>query len=152
MKKFSAFMLGLCLFAGLLSGCGSSEEAADEALLGTWVWGDYDTGYIFNSDLSGTDTFFDLGFTYTTDDGTLTITYDAELYGSVSYTYEVNEDTLTMTRISSDDSEEPDSYTYIREGSDAQAETESETEEETSSDESGESDESAQTESETAAQ
>ena len=141
MKKILAFMLSLCLITGILSGCGKSAEgAADPDLTGTWVYGDYDTGYIFESDLSGTDTFFDLGFTYTAEDGTLTITYDAELYGSVSYTYEISGDTLTMTRISDDESEEPDSYTYIREGSEAETEAESDSADE-AADESSESDE-----------
>ena len=119
MKKTLALILSLCLITAMLAGCGkkSSDEAADDTLAGTWVYGDFDTGYIFNTDLTGTDTFFDLTFTYTAEDGTLTITYDSELYGSVSYTYEVTDTTLTMTRISDDDSEEPDSYTYTREGS-----------------------------------
>ena len=141
MKKILTFILTLCLITGILSGCGRSEEAAaDQDLIGTWVWGDYDTGYIFETDMTGTDTFFDLGFTYTAEDGTLTITYDAELYGSVSYTYEISGDTLTMTRVSSDESEEPDSYTYIREGSEAEEETESDAADE-AADESSESDE-----------
>lgn len=150
MKKFLALMLSLCIFTALLTGCGNSEEtAADENLLGTWVYGEYDTGWIFNSDSTGTDTFFDLAFTYTVSDGTLTITYDEEVWGSVSYTYEITGDSLVMTRISDDSGEEPDSYTYVREGTQADS---GENEDESVSDESGESSESDETESESSAE
>lgn len=139
MKRFLALMLGLALCIGVLSGCGSKEEVViedDTEVIGTWSEDFFDSGYIFNEDLTGTDTFWDLTFTYTAQEGIITITYDDEIWGSVSYEYVVNGEYLTMTRISEVESgEDVSSYTYTKV-------TEEETEEDDASDKSDESDES----------
>ena len=139
MKRFLALMLGLALCIGVLAGCGSKEEVViedDTEVIGTWSEDFFDSGYIFNEDLTGTDTFWDLTFTYTAQEGIITITYDDEIWGSVSYEYVVNGEYLTMTRISEVESgEDVSSYTYTKV-------TEEETEEDDASDKSDESDES----------
>ena len=130
-------MLSLALCIGILAGCGSKEEVViedDTEVIGTWSEDFFDSGYIFNEDLTGTDTFWDLTFTYTAQEGIITITYDDEIWGSVSYEYMVNGEYLTMTRVSEVESgEDVSSYTYTKV-------TEEETDENDSSDESGESD------------
>lgn len=137
MKRFLALMLSLALCIGVLAGCGSKEEVViedDTEVIGTWSEDFFDSGYIFNEDLTGTDTFWDLTFTYTAQEGIITITYDDEIWGSVSYEYVVNGEYLTMTRVSEVESgEDVSSYTYTKV-------TEEETEEDAASDESDESD------------
>lgn len=134
MKKITAILLSLCLVVAVFTACGQEEEIIenDTAVVGTWSEEYFDSGYIFNEDLTGTDTFWDLTFTYTAYDGTITITYDDEIWGSVAYTYTVTGDTLTMTRESTEEGEEPTSYSYTKEGA-AQAGTD-----EAVTDESGE--------------
>lgn len=141
MKKILALMLSLCLIGGILTACGEETEVTDAELIGTWVSDYFDTGYIFNEDYTGTDTFFDLSFTYTAEEGTIIITYDEEIWGTVEYTYEITDDELTMTRVSSDDDDDPDPYTYTRESTEAEEETEEETTEEESEEESAAGDE-----------
>ena len=118
MKRFLALLLSLALCIGVLAGCGSKEEVViedDTEVIGTWSEDFFDSGYIFNEDLTGTDTFWDLTFTYTAREGIITITYDDEIWGSVSYEYVVNGEYLTMTRVSEVESgEDVSSYTYTK--------------------------------------
>ncbi|MBQ9030659.1 MAG: hypothetical protein IJ106_04300 [Parasporobacterium sp.] len=118
MKRFLIFAVCLALSAALLAGCGNSgkeEETTqavenDSAVLGTWTESYFDSGYTFNSDGSGLDTFWNLPFTYTAHDGVITITYDDETYGIDRYDYSVTESSITMTRQSGDGK----SYTYSK--------------------------------------
>lgn len=111
-------MLSLALCIGVLAGCGSKEEVViedDTEVVGTWSEDFFDSGYIFNEDLTGTDTFWNLTFTYTAQEGIITITYDDEIWGSVSYEYVINGEYLTMTRITEVESgEDVSSYTYTK--------------------------------------
>lgn len=135
MKKILALMLAVCLCMSALTACGREEEDTenDTEIIGTWSEDYFDSGYIFNEDLTGTDTFWELTFTYTACDGTVTISYDEEIWGSVSYTYVINGDYLTMTRISEEESgDDISSYTYTKV---VEEETESEAEDESSEDE-----------------
>lgn len=107
MKKISILMISLLIGAAVLSGCGKKEEKPvknDSAVVGTWSEDFFDSGYIFNDDGTGTDTFWDLTFTYTATGGKLEITYDSDLYGIAVYSYTVRGDTLTMTREDADES------------------------------------------------
>lgn len=114
--------LSLCLCVVLLAGCGASKPeeettiAADQndtAVVGTWSEPDFDSGYVFNSDLTGRDTYWDgLTFTYTAYNGVITITYDDEKYAVDRYSYTIDGDALSMTRIS--DSGDGKAFTYTR--------------------------------------
>lgn len=90
----------------------TTEVLSDTSVVGTWSEDIFDSGYIFESDGTGEDTFWELTFTYTAVDGILTITYDSDTYGSASYTYSVEGDVLTMTRISED--EETSAFEYTK--------------------------------------
>ncbi len=128
MKKIIAVMACVLLSAVLLCSCGSEEPkeettaANDAAVVGTWTEEFFDSGFIFNADGTGTDTFWDLTFTYTAVEGNLMLIYDTELYGASNYTYSVSGNQLTMTRI---DTEETDTITYTKAGTEAPAEGES---------------------------
>lgn len=116
MKKITAIILCLIICIAFAAGCGSKQQettaeetatAPDESLYGTWKEDYFDSGYVFNSDGTGEDTFWELPFTYTTEEGgTLLITFTDEMWGSTTYSYEVNGDTLTMQQEDSSDSYE----------------------------------------------
>ena len=141
MKRILILMLSASLCLGMLTACGKEDEVIenDTGIIGTWSEDFFDSGYIFNEDLTGTDTFWDLTFTYTAYDGTVTISYDEEIWGSASYTYVINGEYLTMTRVSEEESgEDISSYTYtkvVEEETESEAETEEAAEEETDSEE-----------------
>lgn len=111
-----------CLCSFTLAGCGAPKEeeettipasANDPAVVGTWSEPDFDSGYVFNEDLTGRDTYWDgLTFTYTAYDGVITITYDDETYAVDRYSYTVDGDTLSMARLS--DGGAGKSFTYTR--------------------------------------
>lgn len=135
MKRILILMLSASLCLGMLTACGKEDEVIenDTGIIGTWSEDFFDSGYIFNEDLTGTDTFWDLTFTYTAYDGTVTISYDEEIWGSASYTYVINGEYLTMTRVSEEESgEDITSYTYTKVTED---EAEDEAEDESSEDE-----------------
>lgn len=123
MKKRILFFISACLCALLLAGCGSSgkeEETTipaasnDAAVVGTWREPEFESGYVFNSDLTGQDLFWSgLTFTYTAYDGVITITYDDEKYAADRYSYTVDESSLSMTRLSGGGDEK--SFTYTKE-------------------------------------
>ena len=130
MKKFIAILLA-ALFIAALAACGSKTEtaapaaaAATEApaetttaaapavsgeLVGSWQEDIFDSGFIFNADGTGTDTFWDLTFTYSIEGNEVLIIYDTDLYGASRYTFTVSGDSLSMTRI---DEEETSTFTY----------------------------------------
>ena len=118
MKKIAAIMIALVLCAVLLAGCGSSKKEEettpavenDPAVLGSWSEDYFDSGYVFNEDGTGRDTFWDLSFTYTAHDGVITITYDDETYGIDKYSYTVTDSSITMTRQANDGK----SFTYTK--------------------------------------
>ena len=119
MKRLTAVILCLMLCGTLLAGCGIGQKKEEEtttaaendaAVLGTWSEDYFDSGYIFNSDGTGRDMFWDLSFTYTALDGVLTITYDDSTYGIDKYSYSATETSLTLDRQSS----ERISYTYTK--------------------------------------
>ena len=118
MKKYLALGLCLVLCLAFVSGCrnGKEEEttvdvqANDPAVLGTWSEDYFDSGYTFNEDGTGRDTFWDLPFTYTALDGVITITYDDDTYGIDRYSYSVTDTSITMTRQSGDGK----SFTYTK--------------------------------------
>lgn len=119
MKKRIALLIVLCLFTLLLAGCGekkTEEEPTipvenDAAVVGTWSEPDFESGYVFNTDLTGRDTYWDLPFTYTAYNGVITITYEDEKYGQDRYSYTADETTLSMTRISDGGDAKAFSYT-----------------------------------------
>lgn len=118
MKKISAVLISVLVCAALLAGCGAQkpeEETTtlaenDAAVLGTWSEDYFDSGYTFQADGTGMDTFWQLPFTYTALDGVITITYDDTTYGTDRYTYSVDEagTGITMTR----QGEDGKSFTY----------------------------------------
>ena len=146
MRKFSAVIAFIFIMILCLCSCGkssssesqstaqpatdsqttaaASENGIDTALIGNWQEDVFDSGFIFNEDGTGTDTFWDLTFTYSTEGGEVLIVYDTDMYGASSYKYEISGDTLTMTRL---DDEENSSFTYTKadESATATAETES---------------------------
>lgn len=120
MKKILAVMISMILCVGLLAGCGEKkpeEETTpeiinDAAVVGTWSEDYFDSGYTFNDDGTGRDTFWDLPFTYTANEGVITITYDDTTYGIDKYSYSVDESGthITLTRQSNDGK----SFTYAK--------------------------------------
>ena len=106
MKKrlISLLCILLCILA--LCACGKKEEEEiienDAAIIGTWTESIWDSGYTFNEDATGMDIFWDEPFTYTAVEGDLTITYTAGLYQDKTFTYEVNDNTLTLTKSGED--------------------------------------------------
>lgn len=119
MKKIFLLIMMILLFGVAAAGCGNSAKeetteeetttAPDESLYGTWSESYFDSGYEFNSDGTGSDTFWDLPFTYTTEDGKLTLTFDDEMWGVAEYSYSVSGDTLSMQQKGSEDT-----YDYTR--------------------------------------
>ena len=117
MKKLLCILLALIFTVVLMSACGDkvsdgttpTEEAPTEALpndeeiakaiLGRWMGGEEGSrlGYQFNADGTGLAAFFP--FTYTVENGIITITITA--FGETqtgSAAYDVKGDTLTLTK------------------------------------------------------
>ena len=122
-KRLSAIVatIILCVSALLLVGCSAPKQEEettppvqdnDGAVVGTWGEDAFDSGYTFNSDGTGRDTFWDLSFTYSAHDGTMTITYDDDTYGVDRYSYSVDESSLSMTRQGGDGK----AFTYTKRG------------------------------------
>ena len=100
----SAFLLLGSACSGAKNGSAPNADSLDPALFGKWKESYFDSSFVFNSDGTGEDTFWELPFTYSTDGkGTLTITFDDTMWGSVIYTYSVDGDTLTMQQEDSSD-------------------------------------------------
>lgn len=93
----------------------------DPALLGTWAESVFDSGFIFNADGTGKDTFWDLTFTYTASNGIMVLYYDSEIYGASNYKYATDGYELTMTRT---DTETADTFVYTKVGVEAPVEGE----------------------------
>ena len=105
MKKITILFACFILAAALLCACASEEaepKVNDTEIVGTWEEDFFDSGYIFNSDGTGTDTFWNLTFTYTAYDGELTLIYDDEMWGASTYTYTISGKELTMHRTDED--------------------------------------------------
>ena len=102
----------------LITGCslGKKEEETtaaipnDEAVVGTWTEDYFDSGYTFAADGTGVNVFWDLAFTYTAHDGTITITYEDETYSPETFSYYVEGNTLVLTGRSGTN----DSFTYTK--------------------------------------
>ena len=109
MKRFLAIILCAILALTMLCACGAKEpepeKENDKAVIGTWQEYYFDSGYVFNADGTGTDTFWDLTFTYTAYDGKITLIYDDELWGASQYDYVISGNVLSMTRIDTDGAE-----------------------------------------------
>ena len=119
-KKIISFLC-LCFCLLLLAGCGgkkAEEETTvpaaenDTAVVGTWSEPDFESGFVFNSDLTGKDTYWNLSFTYTAYNGVITITYDDETYAADRYSYTVDESGLSMARIT--DTGDARAFTYTK--------------------------------------
>lgn len=112
-KKFLTIFACVLSAVLLLCACGAKEPEPDKtndpAIVGTWKENYFDSGYIFKADATGTDTFWDLTFTYTAYDGELTLIYDDELWGASQYDYTVTGNKLSMTR---KDTEETEQFEY----------------------------------------
>ena len=129
MKKILLTAICLMMLSLALCGCAKDEDGSQDqnqstddtsslmsALEGCWQEDAFDSGYIFKADGTGTDTFWDLTFTYSiSKDGTLSLDYDSEQYGISNYTFTVSGDELTMTRI--DEGEDTQPFTYKKTGS-----------------------------------
>lgn len=141
MKKITALAAFILIFAMCLAACGKKPDAPATTaattgtpaetqttvpatggdLVGNWQEDVFDSGFIFNDDGTGTDTFWDLTFTYSIEGNEVLIIYDTDLYGASRYTYSVSGDILSMTRI---DEEETSTFNYTKT---AVPETEAET-------------------------
>lgn len=121
MKKTIAAMICMLLIAGLAAGCGAkppgsgNEEAKvlRSELAGSWSQITEDgtpslpemgipSGYVFYQDGTGLDTFWDMTFRYTVEDGRLHIDYDESLGEDWDYLYEIEDDVLRLTRADDD--------------------------------------------------
>jgi len=109
MKKIYALIACMIMALLLLSACGAKEpepeKANDPAVVGTWAESYFESGFVFNEDGTGKDTFWDLTFTYTAADGEMLLIYDDEIWGASSYTYSVSGNKLSMTRKGTEDNE-----------------------------------------------
>ena len=116
MKKYVALILSILIVLACV-GCGGKNEDVsqvdDPALIGTWAEEYFDSGYVFNADGTGTDTFWNLTFTYTAGDGKIALAYDDKTWGSNNYVYKIEGNVLTMTR--SNDAESTFSYKRVGE-------------------------------------
>ena len=112
-------MICLVVCLGLLAGCGGPVPAGSGSanmqdlkmeLTGTWNQITDDgspslpdigipSGYVFYLDGTGVDTFWDMTFTYTIDSEKLHIAYDNKLGESWDYSYLIDGDVLTLTRM-----------------------------------------------------
>lgn len=112
MKKIIVLIAGVAMCAALLAGCGAKKEEEteaavenDAAVVGTWMENDFDSGYVFNSDGTGKDIYWDKTFIYTAHDGTIVITYDDKTYAEDKYSYSITDDgRLSMARSTGDKS------------------------------------------------
>ena len=123
MKKITAIFLCLILCIGILAACGQNKQpdgsgnaeaqALRQELSGTWNQITEDgspslpdmgipSGYIFYLDGTGVDTFWDMTFVYTSDGEKLHIAYDDNLGEDWDYTYTIEGDRLTLTRVDDD--------------------------------------------------
>lgn len=110
-KKIILILLSVLLCACMLTACSSSnnsskavDESPDSDLVGTWHEDLYDSGYDFNADGTGTDTFWDLDFTYTIPEaGKIHVVFDEDMWGETDYTYTIENGLLKLT-LSSDGS------------------------------------------------
>ena len=128
MKKITALTVFILIMVLCLASCGKKPDAPTTAtttgasaetetaapatggdLVGNWKEDVFDSGFTFNADGTGTDTFWDLTFTYSIEGNEVLIIYDTDLYGASRYTYSVSGDTLSMTRI---DEEETSTFNY----------------------------------------
>jgi len=103
MKKISALLICVLAAAMIFCACGKKNSEPeikenDPAVVGTWAEDFFDSGYVFNNDSTGMDTFWNLSFTYTAYDGVITITYDSDMYGIAAYDYTISGDVLSMIR------------------------------------------------------
>lgn len=135
MKKTFSLIACLLLIAVVACGCGKSttpsvsgqtqeettkknkdkdkgKKFVEPALCGTWSEDIFDSGFIFKEDGTGTDTFWDLTFTYysTTEDN-LFLDYDSDQWGISEYTYSISGNELSMTR---QDEEETSTFVYTK--------------------------------------
>ena len=118
LKKFIAALLVALLCIACLAGCKKEEPKPtynDNAIWGTWSEDFFDSGYIFNDDGTGFDTFWNLSFTYTADGERLCLIYDDELWGESDYSYTISGNTLTMIR-EVEEGETADEFVYTRQG------------------------------------
>lgn len=113
MKKAVLWFLCILMCALFAVGCGSSKDeptpeetttAPDESLYGTWSEDYFESGFTFNSDGTGQDIFWELPFTYTTEGDLVVLTYDDEMWGTATYSYFLDGNTLTMQQKGSQDS------------------------------------------------
>ncbi|MGI6072310.1 MAG: DUF5640 domain-containing protein [Lachnospiraceae bacterium] len=126
MKKIIAIVMCLFICVTVLAGCKKEElpeetKVNDPAVVGTWSEHFFDSGYVFKPDGTGTDTFWNLTFTYTAYEGTITLFYDDELWGASQYSYEVAGNILKMTRT---DTDETSTFEYMKVAADAESATE----------------------------
>lgn len=101
MKKLALSISILIIVLAGLTACNAGKAATppedlDSALFGTWIEDYFQSGYIFNEDGTGEDTFWDLPFTYTAKDGLISVKYDDEMWGIANYSYVLEEDTLSL--------------------------------------------------------
>ena len=110
MKKIALLFACIILAVSMLAGCGAKEpepeKTNDTAIVGNWKEDYFESGFVFNADGTGTDTFWDLTFTYTAYDGELTLIYDDELYGASQYDYTISGSKLSLTRKDTDGAEQ----------------------------------------------
>lgn len=121
MKKLVTAAICITMSAILLAGCsggrGKKTDADDEAakarLVGEWEQISEDgspslpemgipSGYIFEQDNTGLDTFWDLSFRYTVSGDTIHIAYDDSIADETDYEYTIKDGVLTMTRTNDD--------------------------------------------------
>lgn len=119
MKKLSILVLASILCIAVLSGCGKEKEPettyTDTTVYGTWAEDFFDSGYIFNEDGTGYDTFWNLSFTFTANGERMRLAYDDEIWGVSEYKYTVEGDTLTMIRVTEGE-EDSEPFVYYRKG------------------------------------
>lgn len=119
MKRLIIGLICIMTAALLLTACGTKKNATEEdaaskaKLVGEWEQISEDgspslpemgipSGYVFNADNTGLDTFWDLTFKYTVTEDTLHIIYDDRIADETDYEYIIEDDVLTMTRTSED--------------------------------------------------
>lgn len=122
MKKITAAILCLILSLAVLAGCGQKApvgsgntevQSLRKELSGTWNQVVEDgsvslpemgipSGYIFYLDGTGIDLFWDMSFTYEADGKKIHIAYDDSIGEDWDYSYQIEKDRLTMTRMDDD--------------------------------------------------
>lgn len=104
-KKIILTLLSVVLCACVLTACSGSnnssattDESLGAELVGTWHEDLYDSGYVFNADGTGTDTFWDLDFTYTIPEaGKIHVVFNEDMWGETDYTYTIENGVLRLT-------------------------------------------------------